>query len=158
MQVLQLNQFLPYRLNRISSRLSELGSLIYKDNFDLTVPEWRTLVTVGEFGQASAKQICRDTAMDKTKVSRAVRSLEQKNWLRRNDDPNDRRVEILTLTRVGKNILMELCPRMLEFEDSVLDKLSHDDRQKLLTAIDTLEQILDLSSDHRPDAVKETQL
>lgn len=158
MQVLQLTKFLPYRLNRISSRLSDLGSLIYKDNFDLTVPEWRTLVTVGEFGQATAKQICRDTAMDKTKVSRAVRSLEQKNCLLRNDDPTDRRVEILTLTSAGKDILMKLCPRMLQFEKSVLDRLSPEDKVNLLRAIDTLEQVLDLPSDHRSDAAKETRL
>ncbi len=146
MQALQLTKFLPYRLNRISSRLSELGSLIYCDNFNLTVPEWRTLVTVGEFGQASAKQISQDTAMDKTKVSRAVRSLEQKHWLQRQNDPLDRRIEILTLTSAGEDVLKNLCPRMLEFETSIIAKLSPDDRKALIKGVEAVERALDLPS------------
>lgn len=146
MQVLQLAKFLPYRLNRISSSLSDLGSLIYRDSFDLTIPEWRTLVTVGEFGQASAKQICHDTAMDKTKVSRAVRSLERKKWLRRQIDSDDRRMENLTLTTAGKEVLKNLSPRMLQFEASIVAKLTLEEQKALMKGIKALELALQLPS------------
>ena len=77
MAKLQLEQFLPYRLNRIASAVSQDFRSIYGPNHDLTIPEWRVLATLGQFEELSAKEIGRHSSMHKTKVSRAVRAWQR---------------------------------------------------------------------------------
>ena len=83
MTKLKLETFLPYRLNRISAAVSREFRSVYGPDFDLTVPEWRVLATLGQFEVATAKAIGAHSAMHKTKVSRAVKALEDRRWLRR---------------------------------------------------------------------------
>ena len=85
-QILELESFLPYRLNRLAESVSREFSKIYRDCFGLTRPEWRTLATLGEFGTITATAIGEHSSMHKTKVSRAVRPRAPK-WLTRRQTP-----------------------------------------------------------------------
>ena len=79
MSKLALEHFLPYRLNRLSSAVSQQFRAVYGPHHDLTVPEWRVLATLAQFGTMTAKAIGRHSSMHKTKVSRAVRALEERS-------------------------------------------------------------------------------
>jgi hypothetical protein len=45
MKKLVLENFLPYRLNRPASALSQDFTVVYGRHYDLTAPEWRVLAT-----------------------------------------------------------------------------------------------------------------
>ena len=75
---LKLEEFLPYRLNVCASLVSHALSRIYADRYRIGVPEWRVLVTLGQFGAMTAKAIGAHSHMHKTKVSRAVALLERR--------------------------------------------------------------------------------
>ena len=94
--VLVLEEFLPYRLNRLADMVSRDFSRIYKDRHGMTRPEWRVLASLGQFGRATASDIVAHSSQHKTKVSRAVAALEQRGWLVRETDEADRRSEHLT--------------------------------------------------------------
>ena len=91
-----MENFLPYRLNRIAEAVSREFSKLYRDRHDLTRPEWRTLATLGQFGTMTATAIGEHSTMHKTKVSRAVSELEKRKWLTRAPDEADRRTEHLS--------------------------------------------------------------
>lgn len=91
MAKLTLENFLPYRLNRIGAAVSRDFRTVYGPEHDLTVPEWRVLATLGEFDEMGAKAIGAHSSMHKTKVSRAVRALEERRWLKRRESVEDRR-------------------------------------------------------------------
>ena len=135
---LVLETFLPYRLNRIASAVSRDFKAVYGHRYDLTVPEWRVLATLGEFGEMSATAIGAHSSMHKTKVSRAVRALEQRRWLKRREVLEDRREEILSLTSLGRKAYGEIIPRALAFEQSLVASLGPD-AAALLEALDLLE-------------------
>jgi DNA-binding MarR family transcriptional regulator len=139
---LRLEGFLPYRLNRASAAASKQFSRIYRDEFGLTVPEWRVLATLGELGTATAKGIGRDSAMHKTKVSRAVAALQQRRWVARETDERDRRLEHLSLTPAGKAAFRRLAPKMLAYEEALLGRLSAAERRALLQGLALLEKAL----------------
>lgn len=136
---LTLEAFLPYRLNRLSERVSESIRPIYKDRFGLNRPEWRVLVALADFGSATAKQLGEHSSQHKTKVSRAVFALEQRRWLKRDIDPGDRRSEILSLTAAGKRAYGDLVAPMHEREAQILERLSPRDRDALDRGIAALE-------------------
>jgi DNA-binding MarR family transcriptional regulator len=142
MRHLQLDQFLPYRLNRAAATASRQLSLIYKRKYGLTVPEWRTLATLAEFGEMTAKQIGAHSAMHKTKVSRAVTSLDERRWLTRKCDDSDRRSETLQLTAQGMQGFRKLEPEMLDYEVNMLASLTASERNAMLEGLTVLEKAL----------------
>ncbi len=142
MQNLQLDQFLPYRLNRAAAAASRQLSMIYKRKYGLTVPEWRTLATLAEFGEMTAKQIGAHSAMHKTKVSRAVTSLDERRWLKRKRDDADRRSETLQLTDQGMQGFRKLEPEMLGYEVDLLARLTVSERNAMLEGLAVLEKAL----------------
>ncbi|HZH53844.1 MAG TPA: MarR family transcriptional regulator [Microvirga sp.] len=138
---LELEQFLPYRLNRISTAVSQEFRSVYGPHHDLTIPEWRVLATLGQFEEMSARAIGRHSAMHKTKVSRAVRALEERRWLKRRQSEEDRREEFLALTPLGRRVYMDIVPRAVAFEERILGTLGSD-ASPLLAALGRLEEVL----------------
>jgi DNA-binding MarR family transcriptional regulator len=114
--ILVLENFLPYRLMRLSETVSREFAKAYHDRYGLTRPEWRVFATLGQYGTMTATAIGAHSAMHKTKVSRAVAALEKRKWLARETDSTDRRVELLTLTRTGRAAYREMVPVAREFE------------------------------------------
>lgn len=123
MTTLDLERFLPYRLNRLAAAVSQRFRGIYGRKYDLTIPEWRVLAVLGEVESMTATQICLHSSMHKTKVSRAVRALEDRRWLRRRESRRDRREESLALTPLGERTYREIVPQALAFEARVLAAL-----------------------------------
>ncbi|WP_269932812.1 MarR family winged helix-turn-helix transcriptional regulator [Aminobacter sp. HY435] len=107
-EAFDLESFLPYRLNRAAELISVSFSKEYKQRFQMTRPEWRALAALGSAGRMTATEIGIHSNMHKTKVSRAVRDLEQRRWLRRQDNETDRRVEHLELTAQGQKAYREI--------------------------------------------------
>lgn len=140
MAKLQLEHFLPYRLNRIAAAVSQDFRSVYGPHHDLTIPEWRVLATLGQFEEISARDIGRHSSMHKTKVSRAVRALEERRWLKRRESEDDRREAILTLTALGQKAYREIVPKAVAFERCILDELGSDSAA-LMAALERLEHI-----------------
>jgi len=137
---LALEAFLPYRLNRIAAAISQDFRSVYGPHHDLTIPEWRVLATLGQTAEISAKEIGRHSSMHKTKVSRAVRALEERRWLTRRESEEDRREEILSLTAQGRKVYKDIVPKALAFEKQILDRLGPE-AEDLLSALGRLETI-----------------
>lgn len=108
MSEFDLEAFIPYRLNRAAETVSLGFARVYRKRHGLTRPEWRVLALLGAYGSMTATEIARRSTMHKTKVSRAVAALEERRWLRREEDEIDRRLEHLELTRAGAEIHREL--------------------------------------------------
>lgn len=141
-QVLLLETFLPYRLNRLADAVSREFSKIYRDRHGLTRPEWRTLAGLGQHGTMTATAIGEQSAMHKTKVSRAVAELERRKWLVRTRDPADRRVEKLTLTKAGEAVYQELVPLAKAYEVDLLGRMSRQSQADLASGIRAIEAAL----------------
>src|SRR5258706_13959759 len=77
---LQLGNPLPPRLNVLSSLVAQALTQVY-GQYGIGIPEWRVLVSLGQFGIMTGKAIGSRTHMHKTKVSRAVVQLERRKYL-----------------------------------------------------------------------------
>jgi len=138
--ILLLESFLPYRLNRLAEAVSRDFSAIYRERYGLTRPEWRLLATLGQFQAMTATAVGAHSAMHKTKVSRAVASLEKRGWLRRTADEADRRTEHLSLTKQGAAAYRDLVPLAEAFEADMLARMKAQQRAAISEALKALEQ------------------
>ena len=135
---LKLEQFLPYRLNVVASIVSQALSRIYADRYGIGVPEWRVLVTLGQFGMMTGKAIGAHSHMHKTKVSRAVAQLEKRKLVTRRANRADLREAFLALTPAGRTMYDDLAPIALEFADRLSEAVDSADRAAFERAIDRL--------------------
>jgi DNA-binding MarR family transcriptional regulator len=135
---LKLEQFLPYQLNVVSSLVSLALSRVYAKRYRIGVPEWRVLVTLGQYGVMTGKAIGAHTHMHKTKVSRAVALLEKRRLLARRSNRADMRESFLSLTATGRAMYEELAPHALEFAQRLTEILSPADREAFDRAVKQL--------------------
>ena len=135
---LRLEEFLPYRLNVLASLVSQALSRIYVERYGLGVPEWRVLVTLGQFGVMTGKAVGAHSHMHKTKVSRAVAELEKRKLLIRRANRSDLRESFLSLTPAGRAIYEDLAPGALEFAQRLLEVVDAADRPAFERAMQRL--------------------
>src|ERR1700751_296312 len=135
---LKLEQFLPYQLNVVASLVSLALSSVYARRYRIGVPEWRVLVTLGQYGVMTAKAIGAHSHMHKTKVSRAVALLEKRKLVARRSNREDMREAFLSLTITGRAMYEEVAPHALEFARRLTDILSPSDREAFDRALKQL--------------------
>ena len=146
-ETLVLAEFLPFRLNRLSEAVSRNLSEIYRVRCGLDIPDWRVLVTVGQRQGCTARYIAASSRMHKTRVSRAIASLEQRALLERSPNAADTRELPLRLTKAGRKLYAALVPLALERERALFSCLTGAQRNAFIEGLAHLENSLDLKSD-----------
>lgn len=137
-----LDQFLPFRLNRVAERMSRHVMPVYREALGLGRPEWRVLAHMGARDRSTASELIGLTAMDKVKVSRAIAALEARGWVERAPDPADRRVIRLQLSPEGRAVHDALVPRMEARSAEVTQAMTPDERECLDAGLRALEEAL----------------
>ena len=138
--LLTLERFLPYRLNVVASVVSNALARIYADRFQLTIPQWRVMATLGQYGTRTARDIALHGVMHKSTVSRAVSALEGRGLLSRRPNAQDMREEHLLLTPEGRTIYEAVVPEALTFEERVTSALDPQERAVLFGLIERLDR------------------
>lgn len=138
-QGLALDEFLPFRLARAAEQVSRRFAALYRDRHGLTRPEWRTLANIGQHGRLTATQIGAHASMHKTKVSRAIASLEKRKWLERTTDERDRRIEHIELTREGRRHYLDLAGLARDYEARLRDELGPEGAEALNRGLKAIE-------------------
>jgi DNA-binding MarR family transcriptional regulator len=144
---LELDRFLPYRLAVLAHGVSRALSEIYRERFQLTIPEWRVIANLGRHAPTSANRLAERGSMDKTKVSRAVARLVESGLVTRESDPHDNRLLVLRLSEKGAQVYREIAPLALAWESQFLETLDAEERAVLNRALDKLQA--------RADALRE---
>jgi DNA-binding MarR family transcriptional regulator len=125
---LKLEEFLPYRLNVVASLASQALSKVYAKRYGIGVPEWRVLVTLGQYGVMTGKAVGAHSHMHKTKVSRAVALLEQRQLVARRANDADMRESLLSLTENGRGVYNDLVPIAVDFAHRLGEVIDPADR------------------------------
>ena len=78
--------------------------------FDITIAEWRVLLSLAGRPGATANEIAAMWAMEKMAVSRAVGRLERMRRITRRVKPEDRRSYALAMTAEGRRVFERIVP------------------------------------------------
>lgn len=142
-----LQDFLPYLLNQAAETTSRGFQATYRARHGLTRTQWRVMANLGRFGAMTARDICRISHVEKTKVSRAVAGLEAGGLLTRSASPEDRRAENLALTPKGRAVYAEIGQQAHKFDTALRSRLG----PEAATRIDAiLREIIALQSGSAP--------
>jgi DNA-binding MarR family transcriptional regulator len=126
-----LDRFLPYLLNVLASRMGNGLARVYASRFDISIAEWRVIAHLSLNRNVSVRDIHEAVDMDKAKVSRAATRLEMLGYVEKRENPSDRRLVEMALTRKGRALLQEIAPLALAYQDEALTALDADEQATL---------------------------
>ncbi len=135
---LTLEEFMPYRLARLSSTVSTTIARAYDKEFGLSIPEWRVIAVLGRFPGLSAVEVAEQTFLDKVAVSRAVTKLIKNGRIDRQFADADRRRSILNLSEKGREVHDRVAKLALKFEDDLLIGIDDAEVDQFNTVMDKL--------------------
>ncbi|PWJ84412.1 DNA-binding MarR family transcriptional regulator [Pseudaminobacter salicylatoxidans] len=121
-----LDDFLPYQLAVVASRMSRALTDVYAAESGLSMPEWRIMAHLMSTQAVSVREIHQRTDLDKSKVSRACDRLEAEGLLRKTISAQDRRLVELELTPAGRDLMSRLIPLAQDFQARLLDGIGED--------------------------------
>ena len=114
---------------------------------DMTVAEWRVLLTLAQHQNASGQEITGRWAMDKMAVNRAIKNLEQRGHIKKERSKADRRTIKLQLTVRGRKMYDDLLPMANDRYHALLSGLDKKEekqlRQTLLKMIAHTDSLID---------------
>lgn len=139
---LLLEHFLPYRLVSLSQRISQALSSIYREEFGVSIPEWRILANLAEKGELSPSEIAAQTSMDRARVTRGIKDLRAKKCLLKRRDATDQRAYRLRLSPAGEALYRKIVPLALAWEQALLAGLDDAEYRELMRILGKLSERL----------------
>ena len=104
--------------------------------YGLTTLQFTTLSVLSRHGAPlSTSQLARRAFMTPQSMSEVIHALERKGLIKRNPHPNHRRTLPAAITAKGRRVLAACDEAVAEFEDSMLDGFSDEDRAAFLDMV-----------------------
>jgi len=128
---------LGYLLKHAQLRLAELGQAALAP-FGISGRELAVLIAIDDRAPASQQEVARRMAVDRTTMVALIDDLEGKGLVRRQQDPDDRRKNVVVLTDTGRTTLSQATAATREAERHLLGSLSDDESAMLKKALQAI--------------------
>lgn len=127
----------------ILSRGLALQTLSEK-GFDITSEQYLILSLLVEQGELYQRQISELTYKDRSNVSRIINILEEKEFVKRINDSNGRKIFKIVVTEKGKQLREKIHPVMVDIRKVMTKGIS---KEELENCLQTLEKMLENMKD-----------
>lgn len=97
-----IRDLLSYRIHRLANALSRGAARRYRQEFDVSLMEWRILALLGSFAPLKLGELARESGLDKAQASRAVKELVARGLVERATGVVDAREVALRLSPEGE--------------------------------------------------------
>ena len=102
---------------------------------DLTWTSWVVLWVVWIWGELEARHVAEEAGIAKPTLSGVLGTLEGRGLVRRRQHPDDARRVLVSLTRRGAALMVDLFPRFNEEEGRVMASLSREETTALARSL-----------------------
>ena len=104
----------------------------------LSVSQCYVLETLRRFGPLSMNNLAEKMHLTISTVTRVLQPLLRRKYVTREEDPDDRRIRLISLTPQGKAFALEAWKNSLESEKIILSNFPAENREMLITFIKNL--------------------
>ncbi len=99
-----IRDLLSFRIHRVANALSRSAAQRYREGFDVSLMEWRSIALLGDYAPMTLKDLARQASLDKGLASRVVRGLVERGLVKREVSAGDGRELALRLTAAGRRL------------------------------------------------------
>lgn len=133
-QNLVLDEQVAHLLRRAHQRASSLFLGVLGEH-QLTPTQFFAMARLHERGQLSQNRLGRLSAMDPATIQGVIRRLEERGFIQRTPDVNDRRRMVLTLTAAGAELVDKLLGHAEGVSEAILEPLDDQERTVFVTML-----------------------
>jgi DNA-binding MarR family transcriptional regulator len=134
-----VTDLLSSRLLRLSNTLALYSGRRYRDEFGVTLPEWRAMSIIAMRGTTTAREISRILATDKGWVGLSVEKLRRRGYVKRTPDKRDARRTLVSLTEQGQKVHDAIIAVARRRQQRLLAALPDDAADTLIDSLDRLQ-------------------
>lgn len=127
-----------YRLMKLTNLLSRPFFARFAEKYEMSINEWRIIITLANMGEAAAHELCEAIGMHPMNVSRSVAILRNQGRVKERRDPDNRRRKILSLTPEGWAVCNALTPHVKKVAEFLFDSMTPLEVEFLSKLIDLL--------------------
>lgn len=127
-----------FKVFRFAALTERLGNRWSERKYDLSLNEWRMLALVQAHQPARAGDMAHLMLMDKSQLSRLIRSLTAKGHVHSKPDKDDARAITLGLTSKGQMLFEQIMREVMQRHEGVLSVLSVDEVAQFSALLDRL--------------------
>jgi DNA-binding MarR family transcriptional regulator len=143
---LNVEDFLTFRMTRLSNALRTNLTKRYLEEFDLSLPEWRLLALITRFSPMRFSEVTTRSSMDKGQVSRTLRAMTKRGLaktriIRHRDSAAAEALAapvIVSVAPRGRALYRAILPIARRAQAEILLTLSDADRVALYEILDKL--------------------
>lgn len=117
----------------VNTRLSEKGVPLTRQQIVL-------MKTLYHEGPQQQNNLAFLTERDKTSLTRLVNGMERKNLVARITSPDDKRVNLIHLTKNGEKVLNETAPLLLSIAQDLQANISTEHRKTVIKALEQIQE------------------
>ncbi|MBI1287842.1 MAG: MarR family transcriptional regulator [Flavobacteriales bacterium] len=117
----------------ISSKLSEVG-------INLTRQQLVLMKVLRRDGPLPQNDLAFLTERDKTSLTRLLSGMEKKNLVARIASSEDKRVNLVHLTKNGEKVLNEIAPKVLSIIQEIQEGVSEEDREAVIRVMKQIQE------------------
>ena len=108
-----------------------------------------TIMDKGENGQITISELASRAKMLPSAISRTLKGLEERGYVERNVNKNDRRNTYVELTEAGRQLTGEARQTMSDFGKSVMSQVDEADMKRLISYLDNIYHIAEKEIENR---------
>lgn len=108
-----------------------------------------TIMDKGENGQITISELASRAKMLPSAISRTLKGLEERGYVERNINKNDRRNTYVELTAEGEHLTEEARQIMADFGKSVMAQVDGEDMKRLISYLDNIYHIAEKEIENR---------
>jgi homoprotocatechuate degradation regulator HpaR len=131
---------LPMALLRARETLMEVFRPLLAQ-YDVTEQQWRVLRVVAEAGRLDASEVAVRASILAPSLTRIIKNLEHRKWLKRLKDAGDGRRVILELTAAGRAFIERVFPEISAVHMLLEEKIGARGLSKLLDMLEAVNEL-----------------
>lgn len=108
-----------------------------------------TIMDKGENGKITISELASRAKMLPSAISRTLKGLEERGYVERNVNKNDRRNTYVELTEAGRQLTEEARQTMSDFGKSVMSQVDEADMKRLISYLDNIYHIAEKEIENR---------
>ncbi len=149
-QRLKLDTHIPLILSHVANMLTATGARTFSELHGLVVTEWRLLAVLASEPGVLPARVCQLTGINKSSVSRAAHSLQQRGLISVMPDPADPRRGLLSLTKAGYALHDQAVQTSLARDELLLTGVTAEERAMLVAVLRKMSDNVPLLVNYRP--------
>lgn len=127
--VSSIEDVITFRLHRLVTIGERAGQHWFDRLFGLKLNEWRLLALIVAYAPARASDMADRLFMDKSQLSRVIKTLQKKKLIKNATDPSDGRAVALKPSGKGKKLYAAVMEEVMRRNERVLAPLSAEEIQ-----------------------------